>query len=292
MTNLRAFIPILLSILIALGGSYFLYNWVKEKSAPQKEVIIRESKAVPVVVAKVPIRWGVRITSEMVTTMPYLENSLPKGYYSKTSDIMNRIVTSQLVEGDPVLDHRLAPTTMKTGGVSAVLKPGKRAISVKGNNVLGIAGFINPGNRIDVLVTIYDPSKKQDITKIVLEDLYVLASGRQVQENSKGEAAPVDVYTLEVTPDQGERLTLAANKGRLQFALRGAMDSDIVLTKGITIPELLSSYLPTGPKKGAVLQKANTGIKKNLTRKRYRRQTRVTIEVIKGLKLSKKVIKF
>lgn len=296
MTNLKAFIPILLSLLIALGGSYFLYNWVKGKTAPKEAVIVKDSKAIPVVVAKVPIQWGVRIDPEMLTTVPFLENSLPKGYFSKISDITNRVVTSPLMEGDAVTEHRLAPTTMKTGGMSAILKSGKRAISVKGNNVMGIAGFINPGNRIDVLITIKDPGKKQDITKIVLEDLYVLASGRQIHENSKGEAAPVDVYTLEVTPEQGERLTLAANKGKLQFALRGAMDSDVVLTKGITVPELLNAYVLTGhkpvkvqpPVVGTTLTKSKT------VRRRYtppRKKTKITVEIIKGLTLSKKVIK-
>lgn len=177
MTNLRAFIPILISILIALGGSYFLYDWVKKRAVPQTEVVIKESNAVPVVVTTVPIQWGIRITQEMVTIVPYLENSLPKGHYGKVEDIINRVVISPLMEGDAVVEHRLAPTTMETGGISAVLKPGKRAISVQGNNVMGIAGFINPGNRVDVLVTIQDPDKEQDITKIVLEDLYVMTTG-------------------------------------------------------------------------------------------------------------------
>ncbi len=295
MTNLKAFIPILLSILIALGGSYFLYDWVKEKTAPQKQIIVKESNAVPVVVAKVPIQWGMRITPEMVTTAPYLENSLPKGYYSNVSDIMNRVVTSPLLEGDAISEHRLAPTTLKTGGVSAILKSGKRAISVKGNNVLGIAGFINPGNRVDVLVTIKDPSKKKDITKIVLENLSVLASGRQVHENSKGEPAPVDVYTLEVTPEQGERLTLAANKGKLQFALRGAMDSDVVLTKGVTVPDLLASYVLHGPKPVSFQPASgNTRIKSKIARRRYappKKRKKVTVEMIKGLTQTKKVFK-
>lgn len=297
MTNLKAFIPILLSILIALGGSYFLYNWVKGKTAPKGEVIVKESKAVSVVVAKIPIPWGVRITEEMVDTTPYLENSLPKGYYSKVSDILNRVVTSPLVEGDAVLEHRLAPTTWKTGGMSAVLKPGTRAVSVKGNNVMGIAGFINPGNRIDVLITIQAPGKKEDITKIVLENLYVLASGRQIQENDKGEPAPVDVYTLEVTPEQGERLTLASNKGRLQFALRGAMDSDVVLTKGITVPELLDAYVLRGPRPVPVVVPPSTKTsmaKPKAVKKKYlppRKKTKITVEMIKGLSLSKKTMK-
>ncbi len=293
MSNMRAFIPIVLSILIALGGSYFLYNWVKEKTVPQKQVVVKESRAVPVVVAKIPIQMGTKITAEMVMTTPYFENSTPKGHFTDPKQVINRIVTAQLLEGDAVLEHRMAPTTLKTGGVSAVLKKGKRAISVKGNNVLGISGFINPGNRIDVLVTINDPRQKKEITKIVLEDLYVLASGRLLQESKQGEPAPVDVYTLEVTPEQGERLTLAANKGRLQFALRGALDSDIVLTKGVTVPELLDSFVLAEQKKQQEIETAGKGTgAKKVVRKRYNpapKKRKVTVEVIKDLSRSKKV---
>ena len=300
MTNLKAFIPILLSLMIALGGSYFLYKWIKGKTAPKGEVIVKESTAIPVVVAKIPIQWGIRITEEMVETKPYFKNSLPKGYYSKISEVTNRIVITPLLEGDPVLEHRMAGTTMKTGGMSAILKSGKRAIAVKGNNVMGISGFITPGNRIDVLITIKDPKKKEDFTKIIMEDLYVLAAGRQITENSKGEASPVSVYTLEVTPEQGERLTLAANKGKLQFALRGAMDSDVVLTKGITVPELLNAYVLTGPQKAKQIKvppvaatTKKTGFKSKAVKRIYTapKKKKVTVEIIKGLTLSKKVIK-
>ncbi|MBC2705191.1 Flp pilus assembly protein CpaB [Desulfobacula sp.] len=301
MTNFKAFIPILLSVLIALGGSYFLYKWVKGKTATQETVVVKESKVVQVVVAKIPINIGSRIElEEMVTTVPYLENSLPKGYYSKVSDVVNRIVISPLIEGDPVVEHRLAPTTIQTGGVSAVLKPGRRAVSVRGNNVMGIAGFINPGNRIDVLITIADSRKGKDgetITKIVMEDLYVMAAGRQIVENRKGEAAPVDIYTVEVTPEQAERLTLASSQGKLQFALRGALDKDIVLTKGITVPELLDSFVLTGSKSVVAKTVSGSGaVKAKTTRRRYsppkkKKKTKVTVEIIKGLALTKKTIK-
>lgn len=299
MTNFRAFLPVLISILIALGGSYFLYKWVKGKTASQTTVVVKESNVVPVVVAKIPINIGSRIElEEMVTTVSYLENSLPKGYYSKVSDVVNRIVTSPLKEGDPVVEHRLAPTTIQTGGVSAVLKIGNRAVSVRGNNVMGIAGFINPGNRIDVLITIADSRKGkdgQDITKIVMEDLYVLAAGRQIVENRKGEAAPVDIYTVEVTPEQAERLTLASNKGKLQFALRGALDKDIVLTKGITVPELLDSYVLTGSKPVVAKTVSGSGSgKSKVTKRKYTRpkkKKKMNVQIIKGLVVSQKEMK-
>ncbi len=99
---------------------------------------------------------------------------------------------------------------------------------------------------MDVLVTIEDPKTKQDITKVVLEDILVLATGVEVEKNEKkGEGektSPVDVYTLEVTPDEGEKLSLAATQGKLHFALRNAIDKETVLTAGATIPKTLSSY--------------------------------------------------
>lgn len=295
MGNLKAFVPFLLSITIALGGSYFLYKWIKQKTAPDTVITVKESRAIPVVVAKVDIPWGVKILPEMLSTSPYLEESLPKGAFSKPEELSHRIVVSPIKEGEPVLEYRLAPTSLETGGVSAILKPGNRAISVKGNLVLGIAGFINPGNRVDVLVTIEDPEKEIKVTKMVLENCLVLASGTQIVENSKGEPAPVDVYTLEVTPEQGERLTLAANEGKLQFALRGAADADIILTKGITVPEMLKSLAFSEP------EPVKPPVAKRVSKPRTRpgktkytgpkKSNKVTIETIKGLELTKEEIK-
>ncbi len=295
MGNLKALVPFLLSITIALGGSYFLYKWIKQKTAPDTVITVKESRAIPVVVAKADIPWGAKILPEMLSTSPYLEESLPKDSFSKPEELSDRIVVSPIKEGEPVLEYRLAPTSLKTGGVSAVLKPGNRAISVKGNLVLGIAGFINPGNRVDVLVTIEDPEKEIKVTKMVLENLLVLASGTQIEENSKGEPAPVDVYTLEVTPEQGERLTLAANEGKLQLALRGAADTDIVLTKGITVPEMLKSLAFSEPE--PVKPPVSKRVSKPRTRPRKTKYTgpkktnKVTIETIKGLELTKEEIK-
>jgi pilus assembly protein CpaB len=145
--------------------------------------------------------------------------------------------------------------------------PGKRAVAVKGDKVIGISGFILPNNRVDVLVTMEDKKNKYEMTKIVLEKVLVLATGTQIEENDKGEPAPVDVYTLEVTPEEGEKLALAATRGRLQFALRNITDDETVLTKGATVQGTLSSYRP------------------RVSRKVLRQRT--TVEVIKGSEVKK-----
>ena len=182
-----------------------------------------------------------------------------------------------------ITEHKLAPNTIETGGVSAVLKPGKRAIAVKGDKVIGISGFINPGNRVDVLVTIDDPKKKEEKTKTILENILVLATGTQIQENDKGEPAPVDVYTLEVDPEDGEKLALAAAEGRVQLALRSTLDTETVLTTGVTIPKMLASFSYAEER-----PKTSSAQKKRPTNRRWIPRNTVTVEIIKGTDTSQK----
>jgi pilus assembly protein CpaB len=292
---MRALIPVLLSILIALGGSYFLYNWLNKQRGAQKVVTVQETRAVPVVVTNVDLPWGTKIPSdtEALSTKPYFEESLPKGHYSDPEKLFGRIVTTPMVAGEPVLESRLAPTTLTQGGIPAILKPGTRAISVQGNKVLGVAGFIRPGNRVDVLLTVQNPDTEEEFTKTILENMLVLASGTQMVEGSDGKTSPVDVYTLEVTPDQGERLTLAASEGRLQFALRGAVDDEVVLTRGVTLPEVLKtlsvqeSLAQTKTQKPAPPKPAATRV---IRYPKPKEKEKATIEVIKGLSLSSKEV--
>ena len=266
--------PIVISIIIAVVGSVFIYRWINLKTAP-KEVVKVQSEAVPIVVAAVDLQWGTKLKPEMIKSAPFLKESLPEGYFTRTADLNNRVVIASIKKGEPVVEHRLAPVSIKTGGVSAVLESGKRAVAVKGDKVIGISGFVNPGNRVDVLVTLRDPKTKLDKTKTVLENIPVLATGTQIQKNDKGEPMPVDVYTLEVTLDEAEKLALAASQGKLQFALRNITDNKPVLTKGTTISQTLAS-----------LSMRET--KQKVTRKWRPRQNSVTVEIIKGNKMKKK----
>jgi pilus assembly protein CpaB len=246
MGNLKAVVPIALSMIIAVAGSLFLYNWVQHRTAPQ-EIIKVEADAVPVAVAATNLTWGTQIKPEMVKAVPYLKESLPTGYFAKADDLKGRVLIASMKINDPIAEHHLAPRDVMTGGVSAVLKEGRRAVSVRGDKVIGLAGLINPGNKVDVLVTIEDPQKKEDRTKLILENILVLATGTQMQKNEKGEPAPVDVYTLEVTPEEAERLSLAGTEGKLQLALRSILDSETVLTKGVNVPQMLASLSPGNP---------------------------------------------
>jgi pilus assembly protein CpaB len=127
-----------------------------------------------------------------------------------------------------------------------------------------------------VLVSIEDPRDKKKITKMVLENILVLATGAQVEKNEKGEPSPVDVFTLEVSPEEGEKLALASNEGKLQLALRNSMDTEIVLTDGATIPETLEAYSGKRVKVSGQDKKVQS----------YSRRESVTVKEIRGTKVS------
>ena len=284
MGKYKAIIPIVLALVIAAFGSAFLYKWLKMQTAP-KEVVKTETEtqAVPVAVTTVDLQWGTKLNREMIKTVPFLKESLPTGYYSKTEKLEGRVIIAPLKKNEPIIESKLAPDNVTAGGVSAIVKPGKRALAVKGDKVIGISGFINPGNRVDVLVTLKDPGSKMEVTKVVLENVMVLASGTQMQDNGKGDPSPVDVYTLEVTPEEGEKLALAASEGKLQFALRNITDAESVLTKGATISNTLASLRGVAPKPKEPPKKK--------TKKWIPREVTTTIEIIKGDKVSKKKFK-
>ena len=272
----KAFIPIILALVVATGGSVFLYKWLQVKTAPAAVVQV-ETQAVPVVVAAADLTWGTKLTKEMLKTVPFLKESLPAGYLSDPEALEGRVVITPLKEREPVLESRLASTDVTVGGVSAVIKPGMRAVAVKGDKVIGISGFIQPGNRVDVLVTMKDPTTTNEITKMVLSNVLVLATGTEIEDSRDGKPRPVDVYTLEVDPEQAERLGLAAAEGKLQFALRNTMDMETVLTKGATVAQTLRSLrgLDPTPPPPTVKEWSTPG------KKSY------TVETIKGDKVGK-----
>lgn len=285
----KAIIPIALALVIASTLTVFLYKWVKTQTAPKEEDVQAESKTVSVVVAVVDLPWGTKLEPKMIDTLPYLKESLPPGYSSSPESLEGRVLISPVRQNQPILESSLAPDSVTTGGVSAVVTPGKRALAVKGDKVIGLSGFIRPGNRVDVLVTITVPKTEEqiiedissqyitedemklrwrsiddysmkskcvnrsiehEITKTVLEDILVLATGTEIQEHSEsGEPHSVDVYTLEVTPEEGEKLAFAATKGKLQFALRNVTDREIVLTNGASIHGTVASFSPKEKKK-------------------------------------------
>ncbi len=299
MERWRALIPIALALIVAVVASVFIYSWMKKRIAPKEVRVKEEIKTLNVAVAKINLNPGTKISSDMlkektmmIETAPFLEESLPPGYFTNTAKLIGRVVLTPIKNKELILESRLAPVDVRRGGMAAILKPGKRAVSVSGNKVLGLSGFINPGDKVDILLLTTDPKTNQQVNKTVFENLLVLAAGTQLARNAEGKPSPVDIYTLEVTPEQGEKITLASSSGKLQFALRSVLDTETVLTTGATQPEILASYRPIEPTKRVPSKKA---IVERVKTKGIRKPVRVkkqgfTLEVIKGL--NRKIQKF
>ena len=289
----KSFIMLAFAIIIAFFFTFLTFNWLqklkkqqKSKVAPIEEVQLNPQ---PIAVAALDLSWGTPLTKDMIKTATYLKESLPSGTFSDTSELLGRTLLFPINLGEPILESKLAPVTIQTGGVAAIIAPQKRAMSVKVDKVSGVSGFIKPGHRVDVLVTLRSSGRKKGaITKTVLENILVLAAGTQTTRvekiDSKQQTSPVDVVTLEVTPEETEKLGLAATQGRLLLSLRNFSDTDDVITKGMTIPILLSSYTQTSSTGKVTTGKAKKRSK--ATRVRARKSV-LNVELIKGNKVTK-----
>jgi pilus assembly protein CpaB len=223
-----------------------IYGYIQEKGIV-KEVAVEIQ---PVVVAAVDLSWGTRITNEMLKKANFLKGSLAAEYFSDPALVVGRVLIYPVKVNEPIFESRLAPVEMKTGGVAAVISPKKRAVAVKVDKVIGVSGFIHPGNRVDVLMTLTAGRAFDPVTKTILENILVLAVGSETKERKglEEKSSPTDVITLEVTPEEAEKLALAATEGKLQLALRNFSDTEDVATRGTTVSTLVGFQSPNPPK--------------------------------------------
>lgn len=190
----------------------------------------------PVVVAARDVPLGALLDPEDLTVVDWPSEAIPAGFQSQMSDLVGRAAVAPMRRNEPVLESKLAGIGAQ-GGLTAVIPEGMRALSVRVDEVVGVAGFVRPGTRVDVLVTLTSQGPAQ--TRSILQNVQTLAAGQAYQEDPEGNPQVVPVITLLVSPEQAEILTLAANQGRIQMALRPSLDLEEVETRGIRVSELL-----------------------------------------------------
>jgi pilus assembly protein CpaB len=196
-----------------------------------------------VVVAKTDIPVGAKITAEHLTLLPMPNGSVPEGAFKKTDVVVGRVAIIPIGVREPITSTKLAPEGIE-GGLSAVIPPGYRAMTVKVDDIVGVSGFIMPGSFVDVVAIIVPPGagadQKGPISKIVLQSIKVLASGPKI-DTPENQRTPAEVraVTLQVTPEQAEKLVLAANEGKLQLVMRNYSDQDDADTRGANKNTLL-----------------------------------------------------
>jgi pilus assembly protein CpaB len=244
MARIRVFI--VLALAVAAGGTfaYGTYQYIQNvpKSTP--------GSALPtssVIVAASDLQIGAELKQEDLRSIQWPSNAIPAGAFGKPEDLVGRGLIQPVYANEPFLPSKLASKDAGAG-LPPVIPEGQRALSVRVNDVVGVAGYVLPGTRVDVVATVNPTQNSTDITsKVILTNVQVLAAGTKIEQDDKNKPIQVSVVTLLVNPDEAERLTLASTEGKIQLALRNPLDKTAPVTSGIRPAALMGSAVPGAP---------------------------------------------
>jgi pilus assembly protein CpaB len=220
MNRTRMIILAVVALALSAGITYLSYRLL----APR---LTASSEMTGIVVASKNIPLGTRITEKDVATQQFPKANVPAGAFQDLSEVIGRGAIIQMFAGEPVLESKLAPKEAGAG-LTAAIPDGMRALSIHVNDVVGVAGFVQPGSRVDLILTGKPPNYDEKASKVVLENLMVLATGKNVQQDAEGKPQTVPVVTLLVTPEDAAKIALATGDGPIILALRNPLDLKVV----------------------------------------------------------------
>jgi pilus assembly protein CpaB len=257
MNRIRIFI--VLALAITVGGAFALATYRYTQKAPATKVEALPTR--PVVIATANLDLGASLRPEDVRTIDWPAESVPAGAFEHVEDVVGRGLIQPVVQNEAILPSKLASKDAGAG-LPPVIRPGYRALSVRVNDVIGVAGYVLPGTRVDVVATINPTNSQTDVTsKVVLTNVEVLASGTKIERDTEqGKPIAVSVVTMLVNPAEAEKLTLASTEGKIQLALRNPLDATAPTTTGIRpaallgymTPRLVTRVAAAGPKPPAL----------------------------------------
>ena len=236
----RRFLTVLgVSLLFALVISSIFYQMTARAGGPKK-ADPGELKDVVVAVRKLDVGVTVKPADIKLAKIP--ASAFPKGAFSKPEEVIDRPVISPILLEEPLLEGRLAARGSGLG-LAPIIPVGMRAVTVRVNDVSGVAGFVLPGMRVDVLVTGKPPEGNGTVTTTCLQNIMVLSAGTSIQADARGQAIQAPTVTLLASPEQAEILTLANAEGHIQLVLRNASDQSVEKTKGTEVAALFGQRI-------------------------------------------------
>lgn len=246
MVNLQQRASLFMAVAVLLAGiaSVWAYHWLQSRETELRDEIQGTNRAQSVVVVNEDLPAGTAISAEAVRLLSLPAEAIPEGVFDDVSRVSGRIAVLPLRRNEPILETKLAPVEVARGGIAALTGHDRRAMAVHVDEVVAVAGFIHPGDHVDVLATLRtDDDKSRPVTKIILENVPVLATGGNATDASKnapvGNAEGPHVMTLEVSPREAEKLALAASEGRIHLVLRHPLNGEKIDTDGATVEGLL-----------------------------------------------------
>jgi pilus assembly protein CpaB len=239
--NARLVLVLAVALSAAGAASFIVYRVVS--SIPVREIEVATLEAV---VAAKSIPVGTIITKDHLKLVPWPARSPVPGGFTAIDRVVNRGAIVEVAENEPLTETKLAPLG-SGGGLPPTIPEGMRAISVRTNEVVGVAGFVIPGTRVDVLVTVKRDAHAEPIARAVVSNVQVLTAGTRFdQEKARNDGKPIPstVVTLLVTPKDAERISLAASEGQIMLTLRNPLDVAPTTTTGVKMASLLSEPDP------------------------------------------------
>ncbi|MGB6745560.1 MAG: Flp pilus assembly protein CpaB [Terracidiphilus sp.] len=247
--NRRLLTILLIAFVIASGCTFLVYRILGHLIVASKPV-----STTRVVAAASDIKLGTVLTASDLTTAQ-LGGTPPKGAILKPEDAIGRGVISNIYQGEPILDSRLAPAG-SGGGLAATIPDGMRACAVRVDEVVGVAGFVTPGMRVDVLASGTPPGQTDPTqgpeTKTVLQNIQVLSAGTDIQKDAEGKPQAVQVVNLLVTPEDAQTLTLAASQLRIQLVLRNPLDTKVAPVSTTAMGGMFTNQAAAPPRRVVV----------------------------------------
>jgi pilus assembly protein CpaB len=274
MNRTRIVIVVVTATFLALLASIGTYRFLSERGRMAEKARLQ---TVGVVVATEDIPFGSTIRPDQVSLSAWPKDRYPKDVLTDVNAASGRVARREFVRGEPIVESKLLTSAANVGTLSLKIPQGMRAFTVRVNEVVGVGGFIVPDSRVDVVLTTESPERQRGrISKIILEDIRVLAAGQKIDQKSEDPVA-VSTVTLAVTPEEAEKLALAGADGSIHLVLRNFADSDKVKTVGVSMDRLLSPErsAPAPSRARKVVKRAAPAVPPAQA-KRY------TVEVIKG----------
>jgi pilus assembly protein CpaB len=242
MRRLPPWLWLILALIFGATATFMAMGWLQSQS--QKVAQQTKPEMVSVVVAAKDVPSAVALAGDQLKVRQWPQDSALAGKFSRLEDAVGRVTAIPMAAGEPVVESKLAPKGV-IPGLTALLPPEKRAMTVKVDEASGVAGFLNPDNRVDVVVTVDKGDFNKDpISKVVLQNLRVLGTGQRIEKRLGEKPQVVPTVTLEVTPVEGERLALATREGMISLVLRNQQDEQVVQTIGVRTSTLLGSATP------------------------------------------------
>jgi len=220
------------ALVVAGGASYLLYVFLGARLESQEQ----QTASRQVVVATRDLTIGTMIAEADVRLEDW-SGAIPKSALTSTEEAVGRGVLTNVYEGEPILEERLA-LEGAGAGLAATIPEGKRAVAIRVNDVVAVAGFVTPGMRVDILIMGNPPDQPSSlgtISKTLLQNVEVLSAGQQIQRDNQGEPVRVPVINVLVTPEEAEILSLASNRTSIQLVLRNPLDDKVVTTRGSAV---------------------------------------------------------